>query len=58
MQHIHDFSYIAYERPALLGAIKGGIGHEDINGTVAVFRLPEAVYLEAQLYGLPREKAF
>lgn len=53
MQHIHDFSYIAYERPALLGAIKGGIGHEDITGTVAVFRLPQAVYLEAQLYGLP-----
>lgn len=58
MQHIHDYSYMEYERPALLGAISGGIGHESINGTAAVFWLPDAVYFEAQLYGLPPSEVF
>ncbi len=58
MQHIHDYSYMEYERPALLGAVRGGIGHEEINGTAAVFFLPDAVYFEAQLYGLPPSEVF
>ncbi len=58
MQHIHDYSYIGHERPALLGSISGGLGHEEINGTAAVFLLPEAVYFEAQLYGLPPSEVF
>ncbi len=53
MQHIHKYSYIQSERPALMATIRGGLGHEATNGTAAVFWLPNAVYFEAQLYGLP-----
>ena len=56
MQHIHDHSYMEYERPALLGNISGATGHENINGTAAVFWLPNAVYFEVQLYGLPQSE--
>ncbi len=58
MQHIHNYSYIQHERPALIGTIRGGLGHEDINGTTAVFWLPDALYLETQLYGLPKSEVF
>lgn len=58
MQHIHKYSYISSERPALLGVIRGGLGHEDVNGTAAVFWLPDAVYVEVQLYGLPSSEVF
>ena len=58
MQHIHKYSYIESERPALLGLLSGGFGHEDIKGTAAVFWLPDAVYLEAQFEGLPGSEVF
>ena len=58
MQHIHKFSYVESERPALLGLLSGGFGHEDIRGTTAVFWLPDALYLEAQLEGLPASEVF
>lgn len=58
MQYIHDYSYMAFERPALLGTISGGVGHSGINGTAAVFWLPQAVYFEAQVYGLPPSEVF
>lgn len=58
MQHIHNYSYIQSERPALLGTIRGGLGHEGINGTAAVFWLPEAIYFELQIYGLPKSEVF
>ena len=56
MQHIHKYSYISSERPALIGTIRGGLGHEDVNGTAAVFWLPDSVYFEVQLYGLPKSE--
>ena len=56
MQHIHKYSYIQSERPALLGTIRGGLGHENISGTAAVFWQPDGVYFEAQLYGLPESE--
>ncbi len=46
------------ERPALIGLLSGGLGHEDINGTAAVFWLPDAVWLEAQFDGLPASEVF
>lgn len=58
MQHIHRFSYMESERPALVGILHGGLGHEDINGTAAVFWLPEALYFEAQFTGLPPSEVF
>ncbi len=58
MQHIHDYSYMEYERPALLGRLNGGLGHEEISGTAAVFWLPDALYLEAQFEGLPASEVF
>ena len=58
MQHIHKYSYIEHERPALLGTLKGGQGHENIDGTASVFWLPDAVYFEIQLYGLPASDVF
>ncbi len=58
MQHIHKYSYMESERPALLGVLRGGLGHEDITGTAAVFWLPDAVWLEAQFNGLPASEVF
>lgn len=53
MQHIHNYSYIEFERPALLTELSGGDGNEQIHGTAAVFWLPDSVYFEVQFYGLP-----
>ncbi len=58
MQHIHDYSYIGFERPALLGRLSGGLGHEEIAGTAAIFLLPDALYLEVQFRGLPASEIF
>ncbi len=58
MQHIHKYSYMESERPALIGLLRGGLGHEDISGTAAVFWLPDSVYLEAQFEGLPASQVF
>lgn len=58
MQHIHEYSYMSSERPALLGILNGGVGHEDIKGLAAVFWLPDAVWLEAQFEGMPASEVF
>ncbi len=58
MQHINDYSYMAFERPALMGTLKGGPGAENADGTAAVFWLPGALYLQAEFTGLPPSEVF
>ncbi len=58
MQHINRFSYMPAECPALLGILKGGRDAENAQGMVAVFWLPDAMYLEAEFTGLPPSEVF
>lgn len=58
MQHIHRYSYMASDRPALFGIVRGGAGNENVHGTASVFWLPDAFYFEIQMYGLPKSEVF
>ncbi len=51
--HVNRFSYMAAERPALIGHIRGGIRNPDIIGLAAVHWLPDGLFFTAEINGLP-----
>ncbi len=53
VNHVHQFSYMASERPALVGHIRGGVRNPDITGLVTVYWLPDGLYFTTEINGLP-----
>lgn len=58
MQHINRFSYLASERPALMGTLRGSAEHPDIEGLVFAYWLDGALYIQAEFEGLPPDGLF
>lgn len=57
-QQVNQFSYIATERPALMGELRGSAAHPDISGLVYAYWLDGALYIQAELTGLPPDSIF
>ena len=58
MQQINRFSYLASERPALMGTMRGSAEHPDIEGLVHAYWLDGALYIQAEFEGLPPDRVF
>ena len=58
MQQINQFSYIAAERPALMGEMRGSAAYPDIGGLIYAYLLDGALYIQAELTGLPPDRVF
>lgn len=51
------FAFIEQDRAVLYADMNGTNGHEQINGGVFVFNLPEGLYFALELSGLPKTRA-
>ena len=51
------FAFIEQDRAVLYADMNGTNGHEEINGGVFVFNLPEGIYFALELSGLPENQA-
>ena len=51
------FAFIEQDRAVLYADMNGTNGHEEINGGVFVFNLPEGLYFALELSGLPKNQA-
>lgn len=51
------FAFMEQERAVLYADMNGTNGHEEINGGVFVFNLPEGLYFALELSGLPKNRA-
>ncbi|MBP1563934.1 MAG: hypothetical protein J6C38_09505 [Oscillospiraceae bacterium] len=51
------YAFMEQERAVLYADMNGTNGHEEINGGVFVFNLPEGLYFALELSGLPKNKA-
>ena len=51
------FAFIEQDRAVLYADMNGTNGHEEINGGVFVFNLPEGLYFALELSGLPENQA-
>lgn len=51
------FAFIEQDRAVLYADMNGSNGHEEINGGVFVFNLPEGIYFALELSGLPENQA-
>ena len=51
------FAFIEQDRAVLYADMNGTNGHEQINGGVFVFNLPEGLYFALELSGMPKNQA-
>ena len=51
------FAFIEQDRAVLYADMNGTNGHEEINGGMFVFNLPEGIYFALELSGLPENQA-
>ena len=51
------YAFMEQERAVLYADMNGTNGHDEINGGVFVFNLPEGLYFALELSGLPKNKA-
>ena len=51
------YAFMEQERAVLYADMNGTNGHEEINGGMFVFNLPEGIYFALELSGLPENQA-
>lgn len=58
MQNVTKYSFIEQDRPVLMANITGNADHQALNGTVYVYTLPNGIYLQGDIEGLPKSGDF
>lgn len=58
MQNVTKYSFIEQERPVLKAELKGKDGYSALNGTVYFYDLPNGVYMQGEVEGLPKSSEF
>lgn len=58
MQNVTIFSFVEQDRPVLKAEIAGNAEHPDVRGTVYVYFLPNGIYLQGDIEGLPKTSEF
>lgn len=58
MQNVTEYSFMEQERPVLKAEIAGNAGHSALNGTIFVYDLPNGIYLQGDIKGLPKSSDF
>lgn len=58
MQNVAKYSFIEQDRPVLMANITGSADHQALNGTVYVYTLPNGVYVQGDIDGLPKTSDF
>lgn len=58
MQTVTKYSFMEQERPVLTANIVGNSDYPNVNGTVNVYILPNGIYLQGDIEGLPETSDF
>lgn len=58
IQNVTIFSFVEQDRPVLKAEIAGNAEHPDVHGTVHVYFLPNGIYLQGDIEGLPKTSGF
>lgn len=58
IQNVTKYSFIEQERPVLKAELLGNADYPDIRGTVYVYFLPNGIYLQGDVEGLPKSSDF
>ena len=53
IQNVTTYAFMTQDRPVLRADIAGSDGYPDVTGTVHVYTLPDGVYLQGDIIGLP-----
>ena len=56
--NVNRFAYMAAESPALRGELRGSADHPSAEGSIFAYWLDGALYLQAELVGLPPDRVF
>lgn len=57
-QNITQYSFVEQDRPVLGADIAGGADFPDIRGAVFVYTLPDGIYLQGEIEGLPPSRDY
>ena len=55
---VNRFAYMSAEAPALRGELRGSADHPTAEGSIFAYWLDGALYLQAELLGLPPDRVF
>lgn len=58
MQNVTEYSFMEQERPVLMAEVKGSADYPELKGVVYVYTLPEGIYLQGDIEGLPNSSDF
>ena len=58
MENVTKYSFIEQERPVLKAEVKGKEGYPALNGTIYFYDLPNGVYMQGEVEGLPKSSNF
>ena len=58
MQNVTKYSFMEQERTVLKADISGNAGHSALHGTIYGYDLPNGIYLQADIEGLPKSSDF
>lgn len=55
---VNRFAYMSAEAPALRGELRGSADHPTAEGSIFAYWLDGALYLQAEILGLPPDRVF
>lgn len=58
IQNVTKYAFVTQDRPVLIADIAGNADHPDVIGTVYVYTLPDGVYMQGDIVGLPASSNF
>lgn len=58
MENVTKYSFIEQERPVLKAEVKGKAGYPALNGMIYFYDLPNGVYIQGEVDGLPKSDEF
>ena len=58
MQNVTKYSFMEQERPVLKAEISGNTDRFALSGTIYAYDLPNGIYLQGDINGLPRSSDF
>ncbi len=58
IQNVTKYSFMEQDRPVLMANIAGNADHQALNGTVYAYTLPNGIYLQGDIEGLPKSSDF
>lgn len=58
IKNVTKYSFVEQDRPVLQAELKGGADYPDIRGLIHVYFLPNGIYLQGDIEGLPKTSEF